>query len=599
MGRLYNNKSGLDEAVSGFMEGRKFKQDELYRQALQRMAADEFAKKELGGFQSPTYNEGGYYAGMEKNSANVDQAVKRYPDAYLNKPIPGTPAMPDPAVKAEENASTERLRLKALEEAKRMGTPTDPFLTPSSPGAPAMEPSPQPQQIGASQPLAKVLSPSPLLKSRDVAKQEEENAYLRDTNLNPELKIPAGTIARNASGQLVSDLNKKIDFGDKTVPGNDLPERIIPATPPVQDPTLPTLEQMAAIDRQRFSGQKDAAKNVSLGVLPPETRVALGFPADYTGEVPESLLIKMLDNLKQKAVDQFSPEVTFAIDEARKGTPPGSLIRSTEEKLKRKLNETERKAVMDSANRGEIAGRFGQNQEQQKQKFLTNYLASSRKAMRTEIRPILESYDAANTIFNLAGEPDSQGFKRAMQTMMAKASGERGQLSNSDVSGSSGVEGFWEQWEQFKSSMNNQGWTPENKETFQRLASAYMIAAKQKIQSEVENQIDSDSSILSNYNVAPTEVRNALSVDALLEGRSQKFNIPPKTIGRTKDNPTGKKPVQGQKGMSASEAKSHARRAFDILNSKKLSPVEENKRREAILKWYEKETGQSYFSEPK
>ena len=332
-----------DGPISGFMEGRKFKQDEAYRKALDMMKAEEFAKKELGGFQKRTVGPEGYTSGFEANQPNVDQAIEHSPEAYLNKGMSGTPDRPDPAVALEKNASTERARLAALEASKASGFPTDQYETPASPGAPEMPPPPPQPEIGASHPLAQALSPQPLLKSKESVKQEA--AFSNKPGNISDQTARGAEIRKEDLGepQLVGSeggINRYLQYANKAAvnQGKDaavdllepLPEdKIIPGTPPTP-PKLPTLEQMAAIDRQRFSGQKDASKDISVDTLPIDMRRSIGIPDEYHGTIDRDILKALIEGVtkKKETVDKSLHNAVYeAADSILNGVPVATAAR--------------------------------------------------------------------------------------------------------------------------------------------------------------------------------------------------------------------------------------------------------------------------------
>jgi len=311
---LYTTTSPIGTGVAGFAEGRKQRDDELYRQAVQHLAeanakreAEQFASEKLGGFKKSKLDEYNNPIGYEDNTANIGQAVKRYPEAYLKVLQNEMPERPDPdSVEARQKAQ-EQAKQDAILQAKSAGLPTDPFLTPETPGAPASQPQGYDFNPGKIQDPTK---PQPLLARVDkppVQGTLNGEKVKVDPSLLQADSYELGKYIGNINGVDTSVVDPKktglnYDVGATAV-ANLPDEKVLPATPKVFGEDLPTAEQMAAIDRQRFSGQKDAIRDVKIADLPPSVRQKLGYPEGYQGTLDREVVQELIKASTEKPKD--------------------------------------------------------------------------------------------------------------------------------------------------------------------------------------------------------------------------------------------------------------------------------------------------------
>jgi len=305
-----------DGPVSGFMEGRKFKQDELYRQATQQLAAQEAALLKMGGYMKPSAAQGGYVSGYEENQDNIrrDQGPmeSNVPQFFKKVLNPATPPSPDPMVAVDKNITVERARKAAEAEAARN----------ASAGLQATDRAPQSMDMPS--------GPQPLLKPKDKTEFVGE----------PKPIVP---------GVSIQPVKQELNFEDRPVVGPTVADRELPAQPEVVQDFNPSPMMRAKIQEMMTAqAAKDTDPQVPVNSLPPNLREKLGIPADFQGSIRSSILKEMIQGSYRpqpvsatKPSPDVDPAVYEAADRIKSGEAYGLVARQTAAKLQRALRPSE------------------------------------------------------------------------------------------------------------------------------------------------------------------------------------------------------------------------------------------------------------------
>ncbi len=340
-----------DGPVSGFIAGRKFKQDEAYRQAVQDLnertalgKMSEFAKQQGKGQIRPGVNDQGRMTGLfEQDEERVqrDQPVleKAFPELFKEVINKGRAAMPDPSVAAANNASTERAKLAAIEEDKKNGIP---FVDPSSPGAPSDVPAPTPQ-IDYAKPVTDALNPQPLLKGKEekpafsdavsgdstklqgvAAKNYLSGAELETDPSRKEYLGNVGGVDRYLEPVSKTGINKKDDTTVGLVDPYVEP-KMLPAVPEkVQKFNPSEMLRAGMIERLSSASAKDSDPIIPYNSLTPAQRSTLGIPENAEGGQRASVLkefIQLAGKSLEKDNKNISPMTLNAVKKIESGTP--------------------------------------------------------------------------------------------------------------------------------------------------------------------------------------------------------------------------------------------------------------------------------------
>lgn len=308
MARQYSNVNGLDQAVSGFMDARKQKQDELYRQATQQMAAQEAALLKMGGYMKPTAPQDGYSSGFEENQANVgrDQGpMEALAPQFFKKVL--NPAKPEqPAEAWDISPSGKRFKI--------------------FPDSPQATQQPEPQRVPQS-------SPAPLLKNKEAIKLDPLAAQADKVIYNESDKKfvgqkPDGTL-QYAAPAAKSEVSGLPGVALEGTPG-------VPAQPEQANNFNPSPMMRAKI-QERITSQasKDTDPEIPVNSLPPNLRDKLGIPQDFQGSIRSSILKEMIQGSykeQPKPAAVISPDIVDAIKSIESGDPLSSVARSLQDK---------------------------------------------------------------------------------------------------------------------------------------------------------------------------------------------------------------------------------------------------------------------------
>jgi hypothetical protein len=624
MARQYNNISGLDAAVSGFMEGRKFNQDEAYRQAIKDMnerqavgRLSEFAYNQGKGQITPELDERGYATGrILDNQENIDRdnpiLNKIFPEIFKETINKGMAARPDPAVALERNASTERARLQALEDAKRLGMPTEQFETPSSPGAPAMPPPPPQPQIGASQPLAQALSPQPLLKSKESLKQDLQftgkpgnvsdqtarGSEIRKEDLRePQLVGSEGGIDRYLQYANKAAVNQRKDAAVNLLePFTE--DKMLPAVPEeVANYNPSAMLRAGLIDRLSSSTAKESDPIIPYSSLTPSQRSILGIPENIEGGQRASILKewiqlasksagnsgKDINPITIKAVKKIEQgKKTFA--EAAQELADEQMFNPTKEQVI-VLQAAESRYNQKKAREASFGLAKGKDERDQLKlspknedkinnlETLRNNLANAKELVASgKVKP-RGALDAARR-FNAYGGLPLEIFNKSLEAAGIKP------ISNDEA--------------QFLKLTEN-----TNLNKLVEVAGTTFTARFGSLIQGIGVDITDPERFAQNVDQMISEIDR--SKDAIINtsqaNKSGKIReeVPPS--GAKKESTKVSTPTVSKK--DAEEAKSNARAAFDALNKSGDAPEVKAQKTIKILKWYKNKTGQYFFGTPR
>ena len=309
MARQYSNVNGLDQAVSGFMDARKQKQDELYRQATQQMAAQEAALLKMGGYMKPTAPQDGYSSGFEENQVNVgrDQGpMEALAPQFFKKVV--NPAQPAQAAFVKD-VSPSGVPIRTY--------PDEPQRTPQS-------------------------GPAPLLKGKEATKLDPLAAQADKVIYNEADKKlvgqkPDGTL-QYAAPAVKTELSGLPGVALEGTPA-------VPATPEEAQNFNPSPMMRAKIqDRITSQASKDTDPEIPVNSLPPNLRSQLGIPEDFQGSIRSSILKEMIQGsykAKPKDAESISPDIVNAVQSIEGGVPLSSAARSLQQNRGAGINPKE------------------------------------------------------------------------------------------------------------------------------------------------------------------------------------------------------------------------------------------------------------------
>lgn len=498
----------------GFMEGRQqaIQNDEnklnrLLREADARRSATQYGEEH---YKKPLFDTNGFFTNYESNteSRNRDLPIikKKLPEYFSNEIDKGS--LTDPSVSPEG-------------EVGRFNSSGKWFTTPDAPGgAPGAVNIPQ--------------QPPRILRSREERQadlEQKKTAMAMASQPRESASSTPGALDKAAREEAAKAANpgKNVVFADKTDinggPGLDISGSI--ATPPKTEEYNPSDYLFSRLSQVATSPEKAKEQDIDVSSLPPKLRERLELQG-FNGKLPKSILDRMISVGGKGTERQFDPEVYNAADLVQKGTPVGSVLRSLSASIGRSPSKEEVAFITGLAKSQGVDERADKTRAEQSKRWVANFISKAKSDLNRDLKPAIEGYQSASTILNLIDKPNSAGFKRAMQTMLARSSGEKGALSNDDVAGYGGNEGWWERFEQFKTSARGEGFTPENKEIFRGLANEYMRALEGKIRDTVENAVDSNDVILSSFDVPRETLIKALSIDNITGGIKSRTPSAPK-----------------------------------------------------------------------
>lgn len=354
MARIFLDKEDnpLLGAVTGFQQGRKLRDDELYRKAVQQMAKNkQLADLEMEAQKTgamPTYNEQGDWSGYVDSplKPRIDKALERSAkDLFANSAadakgppaFPGIPGKPKtvgdqwgtPALSPEEQAAIDadlqKRNAQTKAKAAALGLPTGPQ-------------SPQPQDDAASRAKDLLNAPlqyqeKPLLANPQEAKLKEGisksgQPFAYDPNaakyLKTEIKNGVPTDINVAPAAKTTANVTDAAVVDAPISPPSIAEQ---SNIPAEDYSLPWPMIGRAIDYATTARSKDANRQYFVGQLPePMQRDILGkgpedpiTPQEQSLPIPEAAYVELLKRGTKTQQGAVRPEVAAAVDEVING----------------------------------------------------------------------------------------------------------------------------------------------------------------------------------------------------------------------------------------------------------------------------------------
>lgn len=320
-----------------------------------------------------------------------------------------------------------------------------------------------------------------------------------------------------------------------------------PEKPEVKQSLEPSPMMLRDVRQMITSGtMKDADPLISAMSLPPSLRKELGLEG-FNGDIPRSILSEMIKRRPGGAgVDDTAAEL---LQKVRGGYDVGQALMDYSQITGKPASKAILDAFMRQSGQNATDGRQTKGFGQQDKKTIQGSLSKARSEFNTESRESIKALAAATALKSLASDPNGQGFQRAMQFMASRASGSVGAQSDRDVESFSGVTGWSSQLQQALSNIRGRGFTPENKENFIRLATAFANAERAKLEAMREDQVTSTMAEVQDYGVPEDRIRQALNIDNQLAAAMKGYEVPPKKIGTTNPDPRNK----SDKGISNEE----------------------------------------------
>lgn len=571
------SSGGLSDLVDSYRSGVQWRQsdeDRTENKAYRRLKEDQDQARN-DPYQEVVYDAQGNPTGLRERRSWQKRDEKpsstRSPEFFREDPKPtvaapaaapaAKPAVADPLAETEKMNSgaqaaeqRSRDRKAMVERMKANGQ------LPANYQEPAGERGPQGEE-SAVKPLLKdpKAAQTEAQMQQDAQLQREEG--VRKTVLE-EKKLPSGQAAALAPGTK----SVEYDLNDPGVPTSDgrtainarkttteidrpleitaeaggTPTAAAPAAAATEAEAEPAREyDPSPYMRKRItdmvtSAPKLAQKQmVSLATLDPALKERLGIDPNTRASIPEDVLVAWLKGEFGEDAAQIKADATAAgnamdpivdtmIDAVtNKRMDPGQAISAIRAATGRQPTKREVEAISRAAGQGATQGRFETRNNREDRKIYDSMVKETTRAIQKDFGASIQQLNAARNIKRLVGLGDTEGVRRAVQIMTARAAGEVGALSNTDVSGASGVENLMGRIEQIAKTIEEGGLTQENKEIFNNLADAFLEGGERSLKAKTAAHRRAFLGRVGEYGLDQQQASqffdSALSSDALME----------------------------------------------------------------------------------
>lgn len=363
-----------------------------------------------------------------------------------------------------------------------------------------------------------------------------------------------------------------------------------PEKPEVKQSLSPSPMMLKDIRGMITSGtNKDADPLISAMSLPPSLRKELGLEG-FKGDIPRSILSEMIKRRSgsNAGIDDVAAGLLTKV--RQEGYDPGMALKDYSDITGKPASRDILNAFLRQAGQGEVTARQQKGFGQQDKRSVQGALSKARSEFNTESRESIKALAAATALKSLASDPNGQGFQRAMQFMASRASGSVGAQSDRDVESFSGVTGWSSQLQQIMSNIRGKGFTPENKENFIRLATAFGNAERAKLEAMREDQVISTMAEIQDYGIPEDRVRQSLNIDNQLAAAMKGYEVPPKQIGTVNPDPRNKsdKRMSNEQMLKLESVTAQTLRKIDSMNA---NPSEKRKMRQKVYDKYKEKSG--------
>ena len=595
------SRGGLTELVDAYYGGLDQGQMRRLRENADREKTSRYATEQ--GYVRPKY-DGGNFQGYERDTENY-RRDKKYKGA-ADKMIFGNPkdSFNNPANAPQPQAETDFTKLpnrQTMPSGRPMGKTEEDYAAEAAGRAPQSDPSKPEMAPG---------DPKPLLRDPKLASQNQQakmQTWVDSQGKPQKVMTTEGVAKMHVSGDpeekaaqfegqdpatgkkqrfVGADRTEMNPYGDaavdtatgKVVPpsaGQGLPPRAAeaPAASAIADEEDPSpfmmhrLGEMVTTPRAAKAAALDPLVNIAELPLPLQRRLRA---EGLQGQVPTSILKAWLtgelgigrEEIKEKGklLDQDAEEILPLIQDGALSYGEAALT------YRKRTGQTPSKAVMDAFKTAGGFGERGKDRDQRKeQQDKGKYLAivsDATKEFNDAYKDLKEQLHYASQAKRLANMKDTKGVKGAVGNMLARASGEKGPLSNQDVTRFGGSEGLFDSMDRWLTAkVDEEGMTPADIAIVNKLADEFIKAGNEKSKMAMKPIIGRLRTRATSYfgpdgaNEAETLFNQEMMPTVDYEGEEEAPKKPAAGAAQKSQDTSGKREPQGKFKQTPNEAK--------------------------------------------